>query len=115
MKQQDMCVFGAPWKAEHQLVELERCGHIDTILTTDTDLVPLGANHIMFDLRLNNGNLKELGSVSYSRKKVIGHPNFADLNLYKQFLPKFSSLLGTDYWRRIPKHGAVAVMRIMRD
>ena len=70
MKEKGMLVFGAPGEAEHQLVELQRAGFIDFILTRDTDLIALGATRVMFDFKMQESAGKAT-FVDFYREKVM--------------------------------------------
>ena len=45
-----MMVFGAPFEADAQLVQLEEQGLIDAILSSDGDIVLLGGHNVQFGM-----------------------------------------------------------------
>jgi len=109
-----MVTLGAPGEAEH-LVELEDEDRIDTILTRDADLIPLGAKHVLFDLKIDYSDV-EKSKVSIYKRTLVHSPTtpFKDMHLYRNHLPEFASLLGSDYSRRIRGFGPSAAAEFMK-
>ena len=102
MRKYGMNMFGAPGEAEHQLVEFQNEGIIDVILTRDADLIPLGAQRVIYDLKLNYAEVEKSTMVLYDRDKTVGEgTEFAEMRDYKDHLPEYASLLGTDYCKRV--------------
>ncbi len=115
MKNRGMNIFGAPGKAEHQLVELQNCGLISTILTKDADLIPLHATHVIYDLRLNHLQVGQSAVAVYDRRVILSHDTeFKDMYLFKDYLPELASLLGTDYCPRVSGFGPKKVIPFMK-
>ena len=109
MKKNKMIVFGAPGEAEHQMVEFQNSGYLDTIITRDADLVALGAESVILDLKLND-NPKASTYVEYTKTTVIEDDKYSIMKAYKDCLPELACLLGTDYIKRIPNHGPGKVL-----
>lgn len=106
MKQYNMTVFGAPGEAEHQLVELQNSGYIDIILTRDADLIPLGSQLVIYDLKPNYSDMIKSQMVLYNRDNIVSNASEGTLCIIRDVFPEYCSVLGTDYSRRIPHHGA---------
>ena len=65
-----MLVFAAPGEAKCQLVELQRAGLIDFIMTRDADPIALGATRVMFDFKMQESAGKAT-FVDFYREKVM--------------------------------------------
>jgi len=105
MKEKGMVVFGAYGEAEAQLVEFQNAGLIDTIITTDADLIALGSKHVMFDFNLWD-TAKESSFLQYSREDVMSLCNgrYPLMVTYQDRLHGVTTFLGTDYQKRILNH-----------
>ena len=57
-KENSVEVRGAPMEAEHQLVYMQRNKEIDWIFTVDSDVLPLGATNVIYEMDRDHGSLK---------------------------------------------------------
>ena len=115
MKSKGMHTFGAPGEAEHQCVMLLKRGLADTILTTDADLIPLGATSILYDLKMDCVNPGK-SKVSAFEGAHIFSPDtkFTELNECKHYIPEYATLLGTDYLDRASGQGPAKAKPFMK-
>jgi exonuclease-1 len=86
----------APYEADAQLAYLSQSGYVDFVVTIDTDLVPFGAQHILYDLDTVTGN-----GLYYNRNNLLTQkPSTKDLSFYNWTFDMFlwfCILCGCDY------------------
>ena len=63
-----MKVCGAPVEAEHQLVFMQRNKEIEWIYTIDSDVLPLGATNVIYEVKWSNSNFTVW---AFTREKVV--------------------------------------------
>ena len=81
-------VFGAPYEAEAQCAEVERCGLVDAVLSVDTDMVVHGVKHFIRGFNKNSDTIRE----AYVKTK---HPIFKDMPDKQRVA--FAVFCGCDY------------------
>ena len=81
-------MFGAPYEAEAQCAEFERCGLVDAVLSVDTDMVVHGVKHFIRGFNKNSDTIRE----AYVKTK---HPIFKDMPDKQRVA--FAVFCGCDY------------------
>ena len=98
IKSKGMHTFGAPGEAEHQCAMFLSQGLADTILTTDADLIPLGETSIIYDLKVDYVNPEKSKCSAFEGADIFSpDTEFAELREFKDYIPEYATLLGTDY------------------
>lgn len=95
----------APYEAEWQLVQAEKEGVIDAVMTTDGDAIILGAKVVVFDVNFKKKQCK----VCRQEEFITGKVPLANYN--PTTWP--ASMLGSDYHARIPNVGFKRVFDIL--
>lgn len=96
----------APYEADPQLVYLEREGHIDCIITEDSDLIVYGAKKVLFKLSETQGG--EL----YNREKILSRCSESVFCLISK-IQEIVSMCGCDYTDGINKVGLITAHKLI--
>jgi len=97
----------APFEAEWQLVQLEKEGVVDAVMTTDGDAIILGAKVVLFDDDFSKSRWKV-----YRQEDILrGGSPISEYDVAKW--PAIASMLGSDYHERIPFVGYASVMKVL--
>ena len=101
---------GAPMEAEHQLVYMQKNDKIDWIYTVDSDVLPLGATNVIYEVKWDRGSFTLW---AFTHDLVV---NFFETEVMKKrgsFLlhdfVAYCVFLGCDYCDRIQGLGPVAL------
>ena len=73
-KENKVKVCGAPMEAEHQLVFMQRNKEIEWIYTIDSDVLPLGATNVIYEVRCKYSILHSSGpaeKTSQNRRRKL--------------------------------------------
>ena len=111
MKDEGNECIGSIAEADQQMVQLERDGVVDGIITEDSDIniIALGAKRVLCKMsRKNNGQYQ---FKVFDREKFFSpeNPFNAKLSRHPHLMTDIVLLLGNDYCPRIAGNGAVAV------
>eukprot|EP00956_Cyclotella_meneghiniana_P014527 scaffold21787_cov46-Cyclotella_meneghiniana.AAC.1 len=100
-------VIQAPFEADWQLVELQRAGLIDNILSSDGDLFVLGGDRIISELNYHSG-----ACCFYQRDNILTRISMGRGD-YSGELHALSCFLGNDYVNRLDGNGPARVRELM--
>eukprot|EP00956_Cyclotella_meneghiniana_P011249 scaffold15816_cov70-Cyclotella_meneghiniana.AAC.16 len=110
MKENNIECVGAIAEADQQMVQLEKDGVVHGIITTDGDIVALGAKRVLCKMsRKNNGQYQ---FKVFDREKFMHpeNPYKSKLSTYQHLITDVALLLGNDYCPRIHGNGVVKVV-----
>jgi len=88
----------APFEAEHQLIQMEKDGRIQGIMTEDGDAIILGANKVYFKVDVLNSKWKIYDAILSTRDTPLG-------SVEKIHWPAVGNILGSDYCKRVKGMG----------
>ncbi|QSL66951.1 hypothetical protein MERGE_001338 [Pneumocystis wakefieldiae] len=95
----------APTEAEAQCAELLRLGHVDGIITDDSDIFLFGGTKVYRNI-FNHSKYVEFYLLSDLER---------EFNLGRKNLIRLAHLLGSDYTEGVPKIGPVTALEILSD
>ena len=109
-KENSVEVCGAPMEAEHQLVFMQRNKEIDWIHTIDSDVLPLGATNVIYEV---NWNHDKFTLWAYTHEKVVQFFETEVMKRERSFVlhdfVAYCVFLGCGYCERIEGIGPVAL------
>lgn len=109
IKQEGIEVYGALFEADQQMVQLEKDGIVDGIISEDGDEVILGAKLLFVRKKHEHGKLKYK---VFQRDEFLSlaKPYHSKLAAYPELMPDAALLLGNDYMTRVGGNGEATVL-----
>lgn len=108
LKQMDVQYVVAPYEADAQLVYLEQQGHIQGIISEDSDLLVFGAKRLLSKLD-QHGECIEINRADFTACREVSLVGWSDENFRHMCI-----LSGCDYLANIPKMGLKTAYRSIR-
>jgi exonuclease-1 len=108
LKQMDVQYVVAPYEADSQLVYLEQQGHIQGIISEDSDLLVFGAKRLLSKLD-QHGECIEINRADFTACREVSLVGWSDADFRHMCI-----LSGCDYLANIPKMGLKTAYRSIR-
>ncbi|KAJ5965538.1 hypothetical protein N7481_012252 [Penicillium waksmanii] len=108
LKQMDVQYVVAPYEADSQLVYLEQQGHIQGIISEDSDLLVFGAKRLLSKLD-QHGECIEINRADFTACREVSLVGWNDADFRHMCI-----LSGCDYLANIPKMGLKTAYRSIR-
>ncbi|KAJ5233599.1 uncharacterized protein N7469_005365 [Penicillium citrinum] len=108
LKQMDVQYVVAPYEADAQLVYLEQHGHIQGIISEDSDLLVFGAKRLLSKLD-QHGECIEINRADFTACREVSLVGWSDADFRRMCI-----LSGCDYLANIPKMGLKTAYRSIR-
>ncbi|KAJ5111246.1 hypothetical protein N7532_001781 [Penicillium argentinense] len=108
LKEMDVQYVVAPYEADAQLVYLEQQGHIDGIISEDSDLLVFGAKRLLSKLD-PHGECIEINRADFTACREVSLVGWSDADFRRMCI-----LSGCDYLANIPKMGLKTAYRSIR-
>ena len=100
-------VVSSPFETDWQLLEAQRAGLINVIISDDGDLFVMGGDNIVSMLDYRTGRC-----CLYKRDDILSRPSMGS-GAFAEELPALSCFLGNDYLPRLHGNGVVTVRKLM--
>ena len=115
MKENDIECIGSIAEADQQMVQLERDGVVDGVISEDGDIVALGAKRVLCKMsRKNNGHF-QFKVFEWEKFVSAENPYNSKLSRYPHLMTDIVLLMGNDYCPRIHGNGEGALILGVKD